>query len=310
MPIHILPTAETQRTPVPHEVNARGYISRRKFLAGAAAAGVASLVEPSRLLAGEERPTVWAFVSDTHISHDPPEKVRGHNMADNLKRVVEEVLAAKPDRVLFNGDMAYKKGRPEDYEAFLKIIAPIRERNTPLHFTIGNHDHRGNFITSIEDGGPSPVESKWVTSLVDSGTHWVFLDSLHKLNRPSGRLGPQQLEWLGQLLDGQRDRTTIICLHHNPEESVVGLKDTEAFLNVVRPRRQVKAVLFGHTHAYREWTDDGLHFINLPATGYFFNPLKSLGWVKAKIGSQGMDLDFVPLKKRRAKSKLTWRTPG
>ena len=56
-----------------------------------------------------------------------------------------------------------------DYEAFLKIIAPIREQATPLHFTIGNHDRRGNFITSIEDGEASPVESKWVTSLVDSG---------------------------------------------------------------------------------------------------------------------------------------------
>ena len=79
---------------------------------------------------------------------------------------------------------------------------------------------------------------------------------------------------------------------------------------MVRPRRQVKAVLFGHTHAYREWTDDGLHFINLPATGYFFNPLRPLGWVKAQISSHGMELDFVPLKKRRAKSTLTWRTAG
>ncbi len=310
MPIHILPTAERQRTPTPHKVDAEGYISRRKFLASAAAVGVASLVEPSRLLAGEDRPTVWAFVSDTHISRDPTEKVRGQNMSDNLKRVVEEVLAAKVDRVLFNGDMAFKKGRPEDYEAFLKIIAPIRAQETPLHFTLGNHDRRGHFITSIEHGGASPVESKWVTSLVDSGTHWVFLDSLHKLNRPSGRLGAQQLDWLAQLLDGQRDRTTIICLHHNPEGLAFGLKDTEAFLEVIRPRRQVKAVLFGHTHSHREWTDDGLHFINLPATGYFFNPLKPLGWMKAQIGSRGMELDLVPLKKRRAKSKLTWRTAG
>ena len=46
------------------------------------------------------------------------------------------------------------------------------------------------------------------------------------------------------------------------------------------------------------------------ATGYFFNPLKPPGWMKAQIGSRGMELDFVPLKKRRAKSKLTWRTAG
>ena len=310
MPIHILPTVEAIRRQLPYEVGHKDGISRREFLAGAAVVGVASLVVPSRLLAGEERPTVWAMISDTHISHDSAENTRGQNMTDNLKRVVEEVLAANPDRVLFNGDMAYKKGLPEDYEAFLKVIAPIRERKIPLHFTLGNHDRRGNFISSIEAGGASPVESKWVTSLVDSGRHWVFLDSLHKLNRPSGRLGAQQLDWLAQLLDGKRDRTTIICLHHNPEEMAFGLKDTEAFLKVIKPRRQVKAVLFGHTHSHREWTDDGLHFINLPATGYFFNPLKPLGWMKAQIGPQGMELDFVPLKKRRAKSKLMWRTPG
>ena len=157
MPIHLNATTAPNSSRCHRAIS----ITRREFLAGAAAAGVASLVEPSRLLAGEERPTIWAFVSDTHISHDPTEKVRGHNMTDNLKRVVEEVLAAKPDRVLFNGDMAYKKGRPEDYEAFLEIIDPLRERKTQLHFTLGNHDRRENFITSIEDSGASPAHSSF-----------------------------------------------------------------------------------------------------------------------------------------------------
>ncbi len=312
MPIHILPHNNQGLC----SLAARGTnpvtpISRRNFLTGMVLAGVTSLVQPSRLLAREDRKTVWALIADTHISSDLKEKVRGENMVENLQQVVEQALALSPDRILFNGDMAFKRGTPADYRAFLEIIEPIRERQTPLHCTLGNHDHRADFAAAIEQPGQSPLENKLVSTFVEKDLHWVFLDSLHRVNRISGRLGARQLEWLGQVLDGRRNLPTIVCLHHHPEDSAIGLKDTDAFLGLLKPRRQVKAVIFGHTHGYRAWDVEGLHLINLPATGYFFNPLKPLGWIKAVIGSHGMELEFITLKKNSAtnhrRKTLTWR---
>jgi 3',5'-cyclic AMP phosphodiesterase CpdA len=232
-------------------------------------------------------------------------------MADNLKQVVEQLLEHRPDRILFNGDIARAKGLPAAYEAFRKIIAPLRVREVPLHFMPGNHDHRDHLAAVFQPAIPSPVEGKRVATLDHGGVHWVFLDSLRRVNGFSGLLGPTQLDWLGRHLDKNPDRPTIVCLHHNPEPTAVGLKDADAFVELVTHRRQVKAVVFGHTHVHRRWTVDGLHFINLPAVGYRFNPLKPLGWVQARIRPGSLDLQLHPVKADAAVKSdvahLSWR---
>ena len=157
----------------------------------------------------------------------------------------------------------------------------------------------------------SDLESKWVSAFVDLGVRWVFLDSLHRVNRFSGRLGVQQLEWLEQLLDGQKDVPTIVCLHHNPQKTITGLRDTDPFLDLLEPRKQVKAVMFGHTHVYRRWSVAGLHLVNLPAVGYPFNPFEPLGWIQARIQPGSLELKLWTLKENQTQKHrmdvLKWR---
>jgi 3',5'-cyclic AMP phosphodiesterase CpdA len=288
-----------------------GLLSRREFLGGTAAAGLSILTQDTRSRAQTDGPTTWALLADTHISSDLGESVRGANMAENLKRVVRQVLACSPDRILFNGDMAFKMGLPADYEALLKIIEPLQERKTPVHFTLGNHDHRENFLAAVGRSGRSALDGKSVSAFIDSGMRWVFLDSLHRVNGFSGRLGVQQLGWLEQLLDERKDIATIVCLHHNPENTITGLKDTDPFLDMLKPRKQVKAVMFGHTHVYRRWSVAGLHLINLPAVGYPFNPFEPLGWIQGRIQPGSLELKLRTLKENHAQNHrldvLKWR---
>ena len=87
----------------------------------------------------------------------------------------------------------------------------------------------------------------------------------------------------------------IVMLHHNPglTENVPGLKDTAALLEVIRPRKQVKAYFFGHTHAWGVTQDEsGIHFINLPPTAYLFAAGKPSGWVRATAAKDGMKLEL------------------
>jgi len=49
----------------------------------------------------------------------------------------------------------------------------------------------------------------------------------------------------------------------------------------------VKAVVYGHSHAYGFSERDGIHLINLPATGYNFSDAQPVGWVEALLTSQG-----------------------
>lgn len=289
----------------------QAFVSRRGFLSGTAAVGLSILIQDTQPATLNDGTTTWALLSDTHISSDLGRTVRGANMAENLKTAVQQVLGSSPDRVLFNGDIAFKVGPPADYEAFLKIIAPLRQAKTPTHYTLGNHDNRENFTAAIDHRTQAPLKDKLVSAFVDSGVRWVFLDSLRRVGGYAGRLGIQQLEWLKQALDERAEIPTIVCLHHNPEKSLVGLQDAPHFLDLMTRRKQVEAVIFGHTHVYRLTNLDGLHLVNLPAVGYQFNPASPLGWVQARIQPGNLELVLRTLKEDQTTSQhtsvLEWR---
>jgi len=81
-----------------------------------------------------------------------------------------------------------------------------------------------------------------------------------------GLLGQEQLDWLAGALDANRRKPALILVHHNPGTmaSVSGLKTPRRFNAVIRPRKQVKAYIFGHTHVWQVTQDpSGIHLINL-----------------------------------------------
>ena len=64
----------------------------------------------------------------------------------------------------------------------------------------------------------------------------------------------------------------------------MGLKDTGPLLDVIRPRRQVKGYIYGHTHRWQvEQDPSGLHLINLPPVAYVMEKTNPSGWVQANI---------------------------
>ena len=73
----------------------------------------------------------------------------------------------------------------------------------------------------------------------------------------------------------------------------MGLKDTLAFLEIIRPRKQVKAYIYGHTHNWKvEQDPSGIHLINLPPVAYVFREGEPSGWVHTTVGQEGMRLEF------------------
>ena len=181
-----------------------------------------------------------------------------------------------------------------------------------MHLTLGNHDHRGRFLESFPMTADPGVPGKAVSIASVGGVDWFFLDSLEHVNTIRGSLGAEQRTWLVRELDANT-APAIICVHHNPEPSLVGLKDAEELLNIIRPRRRVKAIFFGHTHVYRVWQDDGLHFVNLPATGYrLLNSDVPLGWVRASLRNDGIRLEFRGVTSQESGHGTTrylpWRT--
>ena len=274
-------------------------ISRRQFLSRSLASGAALALSPSLLAAAKPTdPNFWALLSDTHLAADRGLMARGINMTDHFTSVSRELLALpkRPAGVFITGDCAYNSGQTADYRHVTDLLEPIRSAEMPVHLALGNHDNRERFWEALraEKDTPRPLADRQVALLRTPLANWFVLDSLETTQSTPGLLGPRQLDWLAGALDANPDQPALVLIHHNPGLSGnIGLKDTKALFEVIRPRKQVKAYVFGHTHAWNVGQDEsGIHLINLPPVGYVFTEGLPTGWVHATLEPKGIQLEL------------------
>jgi Icc protein len=296
-----------------------GPISRRAFLTRAAVAASALGLKPA-LFADNQWTNLdsWALFSDIHLAADTTNIQRGVNMAEHFAAVSREMLAwnESPAALFIMGDCAFNSGEKEDYATFAKLLQPIRERQIPIHLLMGNHDNREHFwdVLQEEKSAKRPLADKQVAIVRTPRANWFILDSLEKTLSAPGYLGKEQLDWLGSALDKNPDKPALVLVHHNPGIGAnMGLKDTSAFLDVIRPRKQVKAYIYGHTHTWKiEQDSSGIHFINLPPVAYVFHEGEPSGWVHAIVEDKKMRLELrcvdIKHKAHLQKVELEWRT--
>lgn len=275
-------------------------ISRRRFIARSLAGGAALAFGPALMAAGRRAdPDSWALLSDIHLAADPALPARGINMTDHFKRVTSEVLALpkRPAGLFITGDCAYNSGQVADYAHVANLLEPVRKDQVPVHLALGNHDNRERFWEALqqEKAAKRPLADRQAAIISTPRANWFVLDSLEKTLSTPGLLGQEQLDWLAGALDANRSKPALVLVHHNPGTiaNVGGLKDTEALYAVIRPRKQVKAYLFGHTHVWSVDQDSsGLHLVNLPPVAYVFREGDPAGWVHATLDRKGMRLEF------------------
>lgn len=295
-------------------------LTRREFLKRAAVAGAAAAFAPASYagLFGKPRDkNTFAFFSDTHIAGDPAQTYLNVNMTDHLAACVRELAAwpVMPAAVIFNGDLAYLTGKPEDYTTFGQGIASVRAM-APLHLTVGNHDERDNFWSAFPHDAKKlkSVPQKQVSVFSSARANWFLLDSLQVTSKTPGEVGAAQLDWLAHELDARPQKPAMVVVHHNPQfpKPTTGLLDSAALMDVLAARRQVQALVFGHTHDWHsEQHASGIHLINLPPTSYPFKAGRPSGWVRCTLARDGAEFELRSLDPQHPEhaqvKKLQWR---
>jgi 3',5'-cyclic AMP phosphodiesterase CpdA len=275
-------------------------ISRREFLKRSLIAGAGLALGPSlRAAARRVDANSWALLADIHIAADRTKIARGINMTRHLQIVSDELLALpeRPAGVFVVGDCAFNSGEKEDYATLTGLLDPLRAGKLPLHLALGNHDQRENFWEALQEkkSARRPVQDRHVALIRTSAVNWFVLDSLEKTLQTPGLLGQAQFDWLAKSLDANRTKPAVVLVHHNPgtEGNIGGLKDTEALFEIIRPRKQVKLYIFGHTHKWKIWEDpSGIHLVNLPPVAYIFQAGDPAGWVHATTRRNGLRLEL------------------
>lgn len=268
-------------------------------------AGAAAALAPSAWAgpaAKARDPHTFAFFSDTHIAANPNKRFLGVNMSDHIAECIQQVVdwPVNPAAVMVNGDLAFLMGKPEDYSTFSHAIAPLRAL-APLHLSFGNHDDRGHFWSAFPADAAAQKDTlhRQAAVLPAERVNWFQLDSLDRTDGTPGELGTVQLNWLARELDARPDKAAIVLVHHNPQfnNHKTGLTDTLALMETVAPRRQVKAIIYGHTHDWHitEHPPSGIHLINLPPTSYAFLAGRPVGWVRVTLAADSADFELRSL---------------
>ncbi|MGV3483579.1 MAG: metallophosphoesterase family protein [Planctomycetaceae bacterium] len=297
-------------------------LSRRSFLTqGTAAIAGLSVVRYGWGDQPATNPNVLALLSDTHIPESPEVSARGTNMTANLTQVVQEItqLVTKPAGVIINGDCAYLKGLSADYENLARCVAPLGDAGLPLHVTMGNHDDRAQLYASFQAKRPDQpiVEAKHVTVIETPRANWFLLDSLTQVNVVTGELGAVQREWLAQALAARTDKPAFVIVHHNPQfeppaadQPWGGIRDTKELMALLTRHKQVKALIFGHSHNWSIARHGDLNLVNLPPVAYVFAAGKPNGWVRAEVLEDRLVLELRTIdpahKQHGERVELAW----
>jgi hypothetical protein len=163
---------------------------------------------------------------------------------------------------------------------------------------VGNHDEREDFLAIAEQGkpqgrGPSrAVMSRSSNTSVRTGSYSIR--SIRRTNRPVQSALHNARGWRRNSTRARASRPLCACITRRwsarRADGESGLKDTKALLNVIVPRRHVKALIFGHTHAWKLSMLGDLHLVNLPAVGYPSKSGAPTGWVACSLLEDGMRL--------------------
>ncbi|MBI2926000.1 MAG: metallophosphoesterase [Verrucomicrobia bacterium] len=291
-------------------------VDRRRFLRTTSQALAAFVVAAEvRVLAADaaapEKPIHLALLSDTHIPADPKNEYRNFFPYENLKSVVPQVIAARPEGVIINGDAARLTGEVADYEALKALLAPVTAQ-APVYIGLGNHDDRDNFAKVFD---PPARERQQVTGKHVLVIEWpalrlIVLDSLLYVNKVAGLLGKAQREWLARFLAASDARPLVLFVHHTLRDGDGDLLDVGRLFDLIRPHKKVKAIFYGHSHEYAFAQENGVHLVNLPAVGYNFKDTEPVGWVDAVFTSKGVELVLKAFAGDRSKdgkaASLAW----
>ena len=224
-------------------------------------------------------PALLVQISDSHLFAEADGTLLGMNTRDSLQKVIELVREQQPqiDLILATGDIS-QDGTLESYQQFREQTGQL---DAPARWIPGNHDEPRIMAEAA-------VQSALLEPVVDIGNWRVtLLDSAVPGSVP-GFLQDEQLQLLAQALSEAPERHHLVCFHHHPVSigcewmEPIGLRNPEAFFEVLDRYPQARAVLWGHVHQEIDQMRNGVRLIASPSTCIQFEP----GSEDFKVGEQ------------------------
>src|SRR5260370_39095545 len=150
-------------------------------------------------------------ISDSHIGFNKP---ANPNVAVTLQATIDKIngLPREPDFIIHTGDLSHTS-KAAEYDTLDQVLKGVKQKQG--FFVPGEHD------TSIDDGkmyleryGKNAKGRGWY-SFNHKDVHFVGLSNVAALEG-LGKLGPEQIQWLGADLQSQPASRPEVASAHIP----------------------------------------------------------------------------------------------
>ncbi|HSD51874.1 MAG TPA: phosphodiesterase [Candidatus Methylomirabilis sp.] len=215
----------------------------------------------------------FLHISDLHILGEEARRQHGADTGAILRQAIPLLNALQPDFIIASGDLI----SDESEESYRRLQTLLKSVEAPLHFLMGNHDDRRAF-RQVFRPDEAPSAGPVCEAFEVAGVRFLLLDSILP-GKVEGELSARQLIWLERELAANPGRPTWIFLHHQPLPiyirwlDALGLRNQEAFLEVLARHSQVRVVGYGHVHQVRRWRHRRVLFLSVPALAFQFSPV-------------------------------------
>jgi len=185
-----------------------------------------------------------AQISDTHVRADD-----NGAAAAQLKRALSQARDYNADVILLTGDLVNDE-RADEYAV---LAAAIADAPAPLFLMPGNHDARALLREQFPDHAYLPREGHLSFAIDAYPVRIISVDQIVP-GETHGLLTPEVARWLDRTLAEDRDKPTIVALHHPPFPThdmlfdTIGLLDAALLASVIAEHPQVQRLICGHHH--------------------------------------------------------------
>jgi 3',5'-cyclic AMP phosphodiesterase CpdA len=195
---------------------------------------------------------IVAQISDLHVQGSKgATRNKSFDEAIALETCVAQLNAGPYpiDLVIATGDLV-QRGRTREYEPLKEILNGLK---APYFLLPGNHDARDALRATFSEANYFADETFLQFELTEFPVRVLGLDTL-KVGEHGGQLCPARLAWIEARLREQRDRSTLIAMHHPPFPSglphfdKLGFDGGEAFAHIISQAPQVERLICGHIH--------------------------------------------------------------
>jgi len=195
------------------------------------------------------KPVVLAQITDSHLFSSPTGLHHGHNVLENLKKVLLNLCDnSEVDVIVFTGDLT-QDHTEQSYQNFVDCVHACNV-TVPIYYLAGNHDEPELLDKYFAD---SPFLSKkdisfphWQVQLVDS-----------KSETPAGYVSQRALLQLKTVIE--QDKHQLLMMHHHPINvgyfiDKHGLQNKTDFWHAIDEYSNIKAIACGHVHSAMQLT--------------------------------------------------------